>query len=114
MLWQLPVGTYVSLAFLLPSPCTLAVQTAPLLLQVVFTGEVGPDEGTVIALDDLTLTQENCQWGSSAQCEFVNGTSCYWTNSNTGLQWFVSDGSSQHTFNGPPSDSDMTGTLEYI
>ncbi|XP_071520606.1 MAM and LDL-receptor class A domain-containing protein 1-like [Panulirus ornatus] len=74
-------------------------------LKVVFTGEVGPDAGTVISLDDLTLTQETCPRGTSLQCNFDNDDSCYWTNSNTGLQWFVSDGFSQHRFNGPPSDA---------
>lgn len=71
-------------------------------LQVVFTGSVGPNQDTVIALDDMLLTSDDCTPVLSVHCTFVN-TTCLWTNDPQGLQWFSSDSYTDHTLNGPAS-----------
>lgn len=76
-------------------------------LQVVFTGSVGPNPDTVIALDDMLMTSDDCTPELSVQCSFVN-TTCLWTNDPQGLQWFSSDSYTDHTLNGPAS-SELLG-----
>lgn len=76
----------------------------------MFTGSVGPNPDTVIALDDMLMTSEDCTPVLSVQCDF-DGTTCLWTNEPQGLQWFSSDSFTDHALNGP-ADSETQGMEE--
>ncbi|KAK8385441.1 hypothetical protein O3P69_016333 [Scylla paramamosain] len=72
-------------------------------MKVMFTGSVGPNKDTVVAIDDVFVNLEMCSPRIAVQCYFEN-TTCLWMNDPNGLQWFTSDTSSGHTLNGPADD----------
>lgn len=75
----------------------------------MFKGKVGPNRDTRIMVDDLTLKDEACTWGTEVRCEFEDDSTCLWTNAESGLQWFASDGTSQHVLNGPVTVGEYVG-----
>lgn len=78
----------------------------------MFTGSVGPNKDTVIALDDIYMTSGECSRSLSVHCYFAN-TTCLWTNDPEGLQWFSSDSYSDHSLNGPanPENRGIDGSI---
>ncbi|KAG0730111.1 MAM and LDL-receptor class A domain-containing protein 1 [Chionoecetes opilio] len=74
-------------------------------LNVVFSGSVGPNKDTVIAVDDIFVTLEMCSPIISVACSFVN-TTCLWTNDPDSLQWIAADSYSDQSLNGPADDKD--------
>lgn len=70
---------------------------------MTFTGSVGPNKDTVVAVDDIFVTSGMCSPRIAVECHFEN-TTCLWTNDPDGLQWFTSDTNSGHTLNGPADD----------